>query len=68
MSSGGLESVGDDLFQPLTKISTTKEFELQEYANKEKKRLVGFDLSKCDTSWYLILSSSNPSILAFAFR
>jgi hypothetical protein len=28
MSSGGLESVGDDLFQPLTKISTTKEFEL----------------------------------------
>jgi hypothetical protein len=48
MASGGLRSIGDDLFERLTKSVEIDEVELKEYAEEENKPLVELDQSKCD--------------------
>lgn len=68
MASGGLGSVGDDLFERLTKTLTTDEVELKEYAKEEEKPMIELDQSKCDRGWCLFPSSSDLSTLAFGCR
>jgi hypothetical protein len=48
MASWGLGSIGDNLFECLTKAVETNEIELKEYAEEENKPLVELDQSKCD--------------------
>jgi hypothetical protein len=46
MSSSKLGSIGDNVFECLTKVLTTNKFELKEYADEENKPLVKLNLSK----------------------
>jgi hypothetical protein len=68
MVSGGLGSVGDNMFERLTKNLATDEVELKEYAEEENKPLIELDQSKCDRGWCLFPSSSDLSTLAFGCR
>ena len=68
MAFGGLGSVGDDIFEHLTKTLATNEIELKEYAKEENKPLIELDQNKYNRGWCLFLSSSNLSILAFGCK
>lgn len=67
MSAGGLGSIGDDVFERITKVPTTKEFKLNEYAKEENKSLVELDHTKYEQGWCLFPGSSNLSVVAFAY-
>jgi hypothetical protein len=68
MASGGLGSVGDDMFERLMKSLATDEVELKEYAEEENKPLIELDQSKYDRGWCLFPSSSDLSTLVFGCR
>lgn len=68
MASGGLGSIGDDIFERLIKTLATDEVELKEYAQEENKPLIELDQSKCERGWCLYPNSSDLSTLAFGCR
>jgi hypothetical protein len=68
MSSSGLGSVGDNMFERLKKALVIDEFELKVYTDEESKPLVKLGVSKCDNGWCIFLASNDLSNLVFAYK
>jgi hypothetical protein len=66
--TGGLGSVGYDLFQTATRVLRIDDLELLEYAQEESKQLAELDYEKCKSGWCLFLDSNDVSKLTFACR
>jgi hypothetical protein len=66
--TGGLGSVGYDLFQIAMRVLQTDDQELIEYALEESKQLMELDCEKCESGWCLFLDNSDVTKLMFACR